>query len=89
MCIYYNYVTSQQTLVGTTDITLWEESGRNSRRLKIGQYVLLDHLVTSDKQSKEKPIWYVNGSMICGTKLYNSRFLCLGCANQKITHFCV
>jgi len=58
------------------DITLWEEAGHDSRRLRLGQYVLLDHLVTSDRhQSKtdNKMIWYVNGSVVCGTKIYNGK----------------
>ncbi|GAN02079.1 hypothetical protein MAM1_0016c01519 [Mucor ambiguus] len=65
----------------TMDITLWEEAGHDSRRLRVGQYILLDHLVTSDKhQSKanNKMIWYVNGSVVCGTKIYNiSTLSCL------------
>ncbi|CAO3640619.1 unnamed protein product [Mucor fragilis] len=65
----------------TMDITLWEEAGHDSRRLRLGQYILLDHLVTSDRhQSKtnNKMIWYVNGSAVCGTKIYNvSTLSCL------------
>ncbi|KAK4512722.1 Heat shock protein ssb1 [Mucor velutinosus] len=63
----------------TMDITLWEEAGHDSRRLRVGQYVLLDHLVTSDRhQSKtnNKMIWYINGSVVCGTKIYNSKYHC-------------
>jgi hypothetical protein len=56
------------------DITLWEEAGLDSRKLKLGQYVLLDHLNTSDEhESGNKRVWYVNGSAVCGTKLYNSK----------------
>ncbi|KAI9279281.1 hypothetical protein BY458DRAFT_545184 [Sporodiniella umbellata] len=55
---------------GTMDITLWEESGYSSRELRVGQYILLNQLVTSDRQH-DKKIWYVNGSAVCGTKLYN------------------
>lgn len=56
------------------DITLWEDAGRDSRKLRVGQYVLLDHLVTSDRHEVgDKQVWYVNGSVICGTKIYNSK----------------
>ncbi|KAG0741427.1 hypothetical protein G6F62_002823 [Rhizopus arrhizus] len=59
-------------MTGTMDITLWEEAGHGSRTLRIGQYILLEQLVTSDKhQSGQKKVWYVNGSTVCGTKLYN------------------
>ncbi|GAA5801785.1 hypothetical protein HPULCUR_007238 [Helicostylum pulchrum] len=57
---------------GTMDITLWEYSGRDSRKIRVGQYILLDKLVTSDKhESGNKRVWYVNGSAILGTKMYN------------------
>ncbi|KAG2235367.1 hypothetical protein INT48_004986 [Thamnidium elegans] len=57
---------------GTMDITLWEYSGRDSRKIRAGQYILLDKLVTSDKhESGNKRVWYVNGSVILGTKMYN------------------
>lgn len=57
------------------DVTLWEGSGRDSRRLRIGQYILLENLVTSDRhESGNKRIWYVNGSAVLGTKMYNSKF---------------
>lgn len=57
---------------GTIDITLWEEAGYDSRTLRIGQYILLEQLVTSDShQNEQKRIWYVNGSTVCGTRLYN------------------
>lgn len=59
---------------GTIDITLWEEAGYDSRTLRIGQYILLEQLVTSDShQNEQKRIWYVNGSTVCGTRLYNSK----------------
>ncbi|KAL7310658.1 hypothetical protein PS15m_010129 [Mucor circinelloides] len=65
----------------TMDITLWEEAGRDSRRLRVGQYILLDHLVTSDRHqstANNKMMWYVNGSVLCGTKIYNiSTLSCL------------
>jgi hypothetical protein len=58
------------------DITLWEDAGRDSRRLRVGQYVLLDHLVTSDRHEVgNKQVWYVNGSVVCGTKMYNSKWI--------------
>lgn len=57
------------------DITLWEYAGRDSRKIRVGQYILLDKLVTSDKhESGNKRVWYVNGSVILGTKMYNSKF---------------
>ncbi|GAA5812875.1 hypothetical protein MFLAVUS_006334 [Mucor flavus] len=57
---------------GTMDITLWECSGRDSRKIRVGQYILLDNLVTSDKnESGNKRVWYVNGSVVLGTKMYN------------------
>lgn len=56
------------------DVTLWEDSGRDSRRLKVGQYILLENLVTLDKhESGNKRVWYVNGSVVLGTKMYNSK----------------
>ncbi|KAI8992086.1 hypothetical protein BDF20DRAFT_904391 [Mycotypha africana] len=55
---------------GVMDVTLWEDAGRESRKLRLGQYILLDRLVTSDRH-KSRNIWYVNGSAVCGTKLYN------------------
>lgn len=56
------------------DITLWESIGRGTRKFKIGQYVLLDQLVTSDRHERNnKRVWYMNGSAICGTKIYNSK----------------
>ncbi|KAL9541135.1 hypothetical protein MBANPS3_009291 [Mucor bainieri] len=60
----------------TMDITLWEEAGHDSRRLRVGQYVLLDHLATSDRHqstTNNKVMWYVNGSVVCGTKIYNRK----------------
>lgn len=66
------------------DITLWEEAGHGSRTLRIGQYVLLEQLVTSDKhQSGQKKVWYVNGSTVCGTKLYNSKLILFGIKRRK------
>jgi hypothetical protein len=63
---------------GTIDITLWEDAGRNSRKIRVGQYVLLDNLVTSDKHMVgNKEVWYVNGSVICGTNTYNGKFKAL------------
>ncbi|KAG1177172.1 hypothetical protein G6F70_002868 [Rhizopus microsporus] len=57
---------------GTMDITLWEEAGHDSRKLRVGQYVLLEQLATSDIQLSDlQKVWYVNGSVICGTKVYN------------------
>ncbi|CEP10548.1 hypothetical protein [Parasitella parasitica] len=58
---------------GRMDITLWEDAGRDSRKLRVGQYVLLDHLVTSDRHeaADKTVVWYVNGSVVCGTKIYN------------------
>lgn len=55
------------------DITLWEDAGRDSRKLRVGQYVLLDHLVTSDRHesTNKQMMWYVNGSVVCGTRIYN------------------
>lgn len=56
------------------DITLWECSGRDSRKIRVGQYILLDNLVTSDKnESGNKRVWYVNGSVVLGTKMYNGK----------------
>jgi hypothetical protein len=58
------------------DITLWEASGHESRKLRIGQYVLLDQLVTSDKhESGNKRVWYVNGSVVCGTRMFNGKIV--------------
>ncbi|OBZ90800.1 hypothetical protein A0J61_01156 [Choanephora cucurbitarum] len=64
---------------GTIDITLWEDAGRSSRKLRIGQYILLDNLVTSDPHMvNNKQIWYVNGSAVCGTRIFNiSTLTCL------------
>ncbi|KAI8647937.1 hypothetical protein BD408DRAFT_449028 [Parasitella parasitica] len=58
---------------GRMDITLWEDAGRDSRKLRVGQYVLLEHLVTSDRHeaADKTMVWYVNGSVVCGTKIYN------------------
>lgn len=66
-------------IIDTMDITLWEEAGHDSRRLRVGQYILLDHLVTSDRHqstANNKMMWYVNGSVLCGTKIYNSMYTC-------------
>ncbi|KAI7896843.1 uncharacterized protein EV154DRAFT_490978 [Mucor mucedo] len=61
---------------GTMDVTLWEDSGRDSRRLKIGMYILLENLVTSDRHDTNGTrVWYVNGSIILGTNLYNISLL--------------
>ncbi|CAO3650509.1 unnamed protein product [Mucor hiemalis] len=57
---------------GTMDITLWDTIGRGTRKFKIGQYVLLDQLVASDRHERNnKRVWYMNGSAVCGTKIYN------------------
>ncbi|KAI9023499.1 hypothetical protein CLU79DRAFT_748806 [Phycomyces nitens] len=57
---------------GKVDVTLWEEVGRSARQWREGQYVLLSDLSTSTTHMSEKgPQWYVNGSVLCGTKVYN------------------
>ncbi|KAI7903876.1 uncharacterized protein BX663DRAFT_505541 [Cokeromyces recurvatus] len=64
---------------GTMDITLWEDAGRDSRKIRSGQYILLDSLVTSHKYTAgDKQVWYVNGSSVCGTRTFNiSTLSCL------------
>lgn len=78
--IYIYHIVCMQILKkntkGTMDITLWEEAGHDSRKLRVGQYVLLEQLATSDIQLSDlQKVWYVNGSVICGTKVYNSKVL--------------
>ncbi|KAF7728770.1 hypothetical protein EC973_005608 [Apophysomyces ossiformis] len=54
------------------DITLWEETGKYTRLLQPGQYALLTGLTTSATHVGAKgPVWYINGSVICGTELFN------------------
>lgn len=55
------------------DITIWEEAGLDSRKLRDGQYVLLDQLGTSDRHEHANKRWYINGSTVLGTKIYNSK----------------
>ncbi|KAI9482870.1 MAG: hypothetical protein EXX96DRAFT_605969 [Benjaminiella poitrasii] len=64
---------------GMMDVTLWEDAGRDSRKIKLGQYVLLDCLATSDKHAVgNRQVWYVNGSVVCGTRTFNiSTLSCL------------
>ncbi|KAI8990123.1 hypothetical protein BDB01DRAFT_495453 [Pilobolus umbonatus] len=58
---------------GTIDITLWEDVGRLSRRqVKQGQYVILSGLHTSNRsRTNDGYVWYVNGSTVCNTEIYN------------------
>lgn len=73
---YSVYANIKKNTKGTMDITLWEEAGHDSRKLRVGQYVLLEQLATSDIQLSDlQKVWYVNGSVICGTKVYNSKVL--------------
>ncbi|KAI8070034.1 hypothetical protein BC940DRAFT_296794 [Gongronella butleri] len=62
---------------GTTDITLWEEVGQHIKKIDIGQNILITGLSTSMKQSDQSPAtaWFVNGSKVCGTKIYNASTL--------------
>ena len=56
-------------------MTLWEQAGRKARRLQPGQYVLLTGLSTSSvEQSGPNSTWFVNGSAVCGTDIYNSKY---------------
>ncbi|KAJ8656214.1 hypothetical protein O0I10_008008 [Lichtheimia ornata] len=57
---------------GKTDVTLWEQTGRSARKLQPGHYVLLTGLSTSNLHKGPKgPIWFINGSVMCGTQVYN------------------
>ncbi|KAI8377427.1 uncharacterized protein BYT42DRAFT_570311 [Radiomyces spectabilis] len=60
-------------VTGKMDVTLWEEAGRRTRQLRPGHYVLMTGLSTSAVHMgpKDKPIWYVNGSIVCGTQVFN------------------
>ncbi|KAI8076327.1 uncharacterized protein BX664DRAFT_270956, partial [Halteromyces radiatus] len=64
---------------GKMDVTLWEKSGHYARKIQVGHRILLTGLSTSVKHNtKGKTSWYVNGSTVCGTEIYNlSRFDCL------------
>ncbi|CAO3588856.1 unnamed protein product [Absidia cylindrospora] len=65
---------------GKVDVTLWEQAGQYAKKILVGQRILLTGLSTSvqHKTVKGKTTWYVNGSAICGTVIYNvSHFECL------------
>lgn len=57
---------------GRIDVTLWDEAGRNTRNMRVGQVVLLAGLTTSKIYTHSKgTIWYVNGSPVSGTEIIN------------------
>ncbi|KAI9243554.1 hypothetical protein BDA99DRAFT_566611 [Phascolomyces articulosus] len=57
---------------GKVDVTLWEQAGRKVRKLQPGQYILLTGLTTSSAHPTENgTVWFVNGSAVCGTDIYN------------------
>ncbi|KAI8145166.1 hypothetical protein BJV82DRAFT_605146 [Fennellomyces sp. T-0311] len=57
---------------GKIDVTLWEQAGRKARKIQPGQYVLLTGLSTSSiEQAGSNATWFVNGSAVCGTEIYN------------------
>ncbi|KAI7857593.1 hypothetical protein BDC45DRAFT_17340 [Circinella umbellata] len=57
---------------GKIDVTLWEQAGRKARKLQPGQYVLMTGLTTSSAHTTDKgTVWFVNGSAVCGTEIYN------------------
>ena len=66
-------VDSPLDTLGKIDVTLWEQAGRKARRLQPGQYVLMTGLTTSSAHTTDRgTIWFVNGSAVCGTEIYNS-----------------
>ncbi|ORX48874.1 hypothetical protein DM01DRAFT_1115119 [Hesseltinella vesiculosa] len=63
---------------GTIDITLWEDAGQYVKKIDIGQSVLITGLSTSLKQSSKRhevTTWFVNGSKVCGTMIFNLSLL--------------
>ncbi|KAI9498636.1 hypothetical protein BDB00DRAFT_798833 [Zychaea mexicana] len=57
---------------GKVDVTLWEQAGRKARKLQPGQYVLLTGLTTSSSNVSDRGTsWFVNGSAVTGTEIYN------------------
>ncbi|ORZ12429.1 hypothetical protein BCR42DRAFT_420592 [Absidia repens] len=69
---------------GKVDVTLWEQAGQYAKKVLVGQHILLTGLSTSvqHKSVKGKTTWYVNGSAVCGTVIYNVSHLdCLLVSN--------
>ncbi|ORX83396.1 hypothetical protein K493DRAFT_342034 [Basidiobolus meristosporus CBS 931.73] len=56
-------------ITGTCDITLWEAIGHDAAPFRIGQYILLEGLSTSER--KENGQCFVNGSEILGCQVRN------------------
>ncbi|KAK9767197.1 hypothetical protein K7432_003162 [Basidiobolus ranarum] len=56
-------------ITGTCDITLWEKIGHEAAPFRVGHYVLLEGLSTSER--KENGQCFVNGSEILGCQVKN------------------